>query len=664
LHGGLTKLEERTLKAAELKNNRATIEADKGKLEVSAVSFDGIIPIGQEVIKTLVIRNTGKKARHFTAKLLSSGEESSATATFQLNSKADGFVLKANRTVSLTINAQAKAPGLHKDILTLSFGGFSIGRFLELRAGDENLYELLKPTAPYKPAQRKRKKLTAVEIGKEDDTKIVRAPRGGSSAPLNVDKNAPKLGQYSLGSSGWHTLTRDDMELQLLEGYGRMTSPTLRREEHRSHILWMYRNHQSRLLYTEEIQLLADLATFDFVDEQATSLAPARGLLWLTVPGLAERRPSVLKGDKVQITRPSDGKRFEGVAMMIQANQVGLKFSPAFTNSYTNGLSVDVHFVLGRAPLRLFHQGIDVAYMHNMSVSLLFPEKNDIPLVSTWTDRPIEPFRTSPAFNRSLNAEQRRAVENIISGASRAVPYIIFGPPGTGKTTTVVEVVLQAAVHLRRRLERNGKDFKILVCAPTNTAADYLCSKLARSLASKRELMRLMAYSRNYADVPEDIKPYTNWNAVEESFSLPTLSEIKEPDVVISTLTNAGRLHNIGKIFILLACVSDLTVKILYTRTDRSMVFNTSRFVKFTLDSRFVCLCVCAGLPRGHFDMIVVDEAGQALEPEVMAAVGCLLSASGQLVLAGDPKQVCANAIVEAYSHLIHMYVFTYEINR
>ena len=46
---------------------------------------------------------------------------------------------------------------------------------------------------------------------------------------------------------------------------------------------------------------------------------------------------------------------------------------------------------------------------------------------------------------------------------------MIHGPPGTGKTTTVVEFILQS-VKLQRA--------KILACAPSNIAVDNMIEKL------------------------------------------------------------------------------------------------------------------------------------------------------------------------------------------
>ena len=46
-------------------------------------------------------------------------------------------------------------------------------------------------------------------------------------------------------------------------------------------------------------------------------------------------------------------------------------------------------------------------------------------------------------------------------------------------------------------------------------------------------------------------------------------------------------------------------------------------------------------VPRGHFDVVFIDEAGYATEPETISCfTGLLDGATGQVVLAGDPMQL------------------------
>lgn len=51
--------------------------------------------------------------------------------------------------------------------------------------------------------------------------------------------------------------------------------------------------------------------------------------------------------------------------------------------------------------------------------------------------------REKEFFNLVLNENQKLAVRRILSGDCRPLPYILFGPPGTGKTVTIIEAVLQ-----------------------------------------------------------------------------------------------------------------------------------------------------------------------------------------------------------------------------
>ncbi len=71
-----------------------------------------------------------------------------------------------------------------------------------------------------------------------------------------------------------------------------------------------------------------------------------------------------------------------------------------------------------------------------------------------------------PLSGNGLNQSQNEAIENIIRAEDVA---LIHGPPGTGKTTTLVEAIVQLSNH----------ESQILVCAPSNTAIDLISEKLS-----------------------------------------------------------------------------------------------------------------------------------------------------------------------------------------
>ncbi len=76
-------------------------------------------------------------------------------------------------------------------------------------------------------------------------------------------------------------------------------------------------------------------------------------------------------------------------------------------------------------------------------------------------ERPDDLFYPSP-----LNESQLAAVRHVLASQDVA---IVHGPPGTGKTTTLVQAILETIRRERR----------VLVCAPSNTAVDLLTEKLA-----------------------------------------------------------------------------------------------------------------------------------------------------------------------------------------
>jgi hypothetical protein len=79
-----------------------------------------------------------------------------------------------------------------------------------------------------------------------------------------------------------------------------------------------------------------------------------------------------------------------------------------------------------------------------------------------------------------LNDEQRQVVRDVLegraacadaSGAPRGPPYCVLGPPGTGKTVTVVAAAMAVLA--------TQPGARVLLCAPAAFAADVICSRLA-----------------------------------------------------------------------------------------------------------------------------------------------------------------------------------------
>lgn len=69
-------------------------------------------------------------------------------------------------------------------------------------------------------------------------------------------------------------------------------------------------------------------------------------------------------------------------------------------------------------------------------------------------------------INPGLDASQRAAVTHCLTAADLA---LVHGPPGTGKTTAVVEYVLQEA----------ARGARVLLCAASNVAVDTVVERLA-----------------------------------------------------------------------------------------------------------------------------------------------------------------------------------------
>lgn len=133
-----------------------------------------------------------------------------------------------------------------------------------------------------------------------------------------------------------------------------------------------------------------------------------------------------------------------------------------------------------------------------------------------------------------LNPEQQSAVENIVNAKNYPLPYILIGPPGTGKTRTLVAAIEQIVLLTSKN---------VLVCAQSNTACDEIAERLTTVLGEE-ELFRLYAKTFDACKLNSLLAPYSNWTDTE--FHYPPLEFLLKFRVLVCTLCTAGTLTRAG----------------------------------------------------------------------------------------------------------------------
>ncbi|XP_059174915.1 helicase with zinc finger domain 2-like isoform X2 [Physella acuta] len=183
-----------------------------------------------------------------------------------------------------------------------------------------------------------------------------------------------------------------------------------------------------------------------------------------------------------------------------------------------------------------------------------------------------------------LNEDQLTAVRHIVVPRDGYTPpFIMYGPFGTGKTETLAQATMT--------LLRERANARILICTQTNSAADLYITKhldmfIKKSIKTWR-ILRLYAQERKRDSVPPEVLPYCHLS--NDSFSIPSKEYFQSCQLVITTVETSIQLSMLGL--------------------------------------------------HNQFTHIFVDEAGQALECEILIPLS-LASNKTCVVLTGDHQQI------------------------
>lgn len=541
-----------TLEETEKDKNGVTLD---GNFDFGIIGFEDAAK-GRRTLKG-TLSTTIPTGRIILAEIKFASSRTSGGSTFKITGIQPGIPIKSGVFLTFDISFRQNYAGRCQDRLELVFQdghlrtSFLISRPLLAIVGDKEGHEKLRATAPYVPRRKSRR---------QPETKVV---AGIPPPTLKAVPYVVTLPEAYMPPILAETLSRGSNS-QILSRIKSIFLPSI-------FDMRTYSRQLTHLLWIEEFQTEKDLEIYDM---SAVSLSVHHPYYYLVVPGLAENRPSVLVGDRLFVQKQGspEGEWYEGGVHVVRRDEVGLRFHRSFAG-WSASQKYNVRFKLNRYPLRRQHQALDTAFREER---ILFPTNHDI-IQTSYSTRTRLPI-VNPLI--SLNPPQCQAVLAIAKRPPGSVPFIIFGPPGTGKTVTVVEAIRQVLLTQAQA--------KVLACAPSNSAADLIASQL-RDLGTDT-LFRFYAPSRVKDQVPLELMSYAHVRP-DGHFTVPPMSRMTRFRVIVTTCVSASVVSGIG-------------------------------------------------MRRGHFSHIFVDEAGQATEPEVAISIMTMSDKRTNVVLSGDPKQL------------------------
>lgn len=224
--------------------------------------------------------------------------------------------------------------------------------------------------------------------------------------------------------------------------------------------------------------------------------------------------------------------------------------------------------------------------------------------------------------NDSLNDSQKEAIKFALASPDVA---LIHGPPGTGKTSTIVELILQFL----------KQDKRVLVCGPSNISVDNIVERLA-ACSPSTPILRMGHPARLLPSIVDhSLEVLTRTS--EAGLIVKDIRDEIDQKISSTKKTKSGRERKA-----IWQEVRELR-KEFRTREGKCVdtLVSGSSVVLATLHGAGGRQTMAGRLQgKGGYDVIVIDEAGQGLEAGCWVPIVTAAESAKTLVLAGDHLQL------------------------
>lgn len=275
--------------------------------------------------------------------------------------------------------------------------------------------------------------------------------------------------------------------------------------------------------------------------------------------------------------------------------------------------------------LRLGKAGMDLLYDET---SFREMKRAVVDLMKVERGRPKELLEAligerEPVFGKEENTEANHLNESQNEALHKALAArdvaIVHGPPGTGKTTTLIEII-------KKTLDTNNQ---VLVCAPSNNAVDLLVEKLT---GEKIKALRI----GNPARINSHIQEHTLSQKITQHADFSLIKKMKKQSQELRNMASKYK-RSFGH-------AERQQRKALYDEAWklRKDAFEIEDYITSDLiESAQVIACTLVGsanqaIKDRRYPVCIIDEASQALEP----ATWIPILRSDKVIMAGDHQQL------------------------